>query len=115
MEAKKLKDLKKGDQIWYYNNEETTPIRVTGVKRNGDCVEVTFKWGDNEYVGCGHAFGYTIVSFVRRIKEERMFSSNYDDVSLRRRERIRNDVYYNIGRDVTSVSKYLRTILNYQD
>lgn len=115
MEAKKLKDLKKGDQIWYYKTEETTPIKVTGVKKNGDFVEVTFRWDDEEYVGCGHAFGYTIVTYVRSTREEKMFSTNYDDVSLRRRDRIRNDVYHNIGRDVSSVAKYLRTILNYQD
>ncbi len=88
MTAKKVKDLKKGDRLWFYNFTDTTPIFVEKVKRIGDFVEVVIRWDDHEYVGCGHALGFIVVSYDRRIRRDNiLFTSNFDDV----RKREQND------------------------
>ena len=40
MTNKKLKDLRKGDAMWFWHFTDTTPICVESAKRDGDLMRV---------------------------------------------------------------------------
>ena len=44
MTNKKLKDLRKGDAMWFWHFTDTTPICVESAKRDGDLMRVTVRW-----------------------------------------------------------------------
>ena len=78
MADKKLKDLKKGDRIWYWYFTCTTPIYVDKAKREGDLMRLTIVWDKSVYECFGHALGFTCVGYNREFHEEFMFTSSYD-------------------------------------
>ena len=77
-EIKKLKDLKKGDKVWYWTLTDTTPITVEKAKREGELMRLTIKWDDSVYECFGHALGYTCIGYDRKFHAERMFTSWYE-------------------------------------
>lgn len=89
---KKLKDLKKGDNVWYWHFTCTTPIVVESAKREGDMMRVTVKWGDEQYECFGPALGLTCIGYNRKFGDEVMFTCSYDlsFKNEKRTERIRN-------------------------
>ena len=78
MNNKKLKDLRKGDRIWFWHFTDTTPICVESVKREGSLMRLTVKWDDAEYECFGHALGFTCVGYSKRFCEDMIFTCSYD-------------------------------------
>ena len=107
MNNKKLKDLRKGDRIWYWHFTGTTPIYVESAKREGELMRVTVKW-DNEVYECfGPALGFTCVGYNREFCDELMFTCSYDisDENMKRTQRIRDLVprLQNVIKDIEKI------------
>ena len=108
MARKKLKDLKKGDRIWYYGYTCTTPIYVDKAKRTRNVVEVMIRWDDHEYVGYGHALGYIMVSYDRKFRSDNiLFTTDYDDVKTRERKEDVEKAERELGHDLMLFLKQL--------
>ena len=92
MTNKKLKDLKKGDRIWFWHFDDTTPIDVDGVNRDGELMRVTVRWDDYVYECFGPALGVNCVGYERKVRQEIMFTCSYDlsHENMRRKERIKD-------------------------
>ena len=92
MMNKKLKDLKKGDKVWFWYFTDTTPIYVESAKREGELMHLTIKWDDSVYECFGHALGLICVGYCRKLKQEVMFTCSYElsDKNYMERQRIRN-------------------------
>jgi hypothetical protein len=78
MTNKKLKDLKRGDKVWFWHFTFTTPITVESAKREGDLMRVTVRWDDSTYECFGPALGLTCVGYDHKFHSERMFTCSYD-------------------------------------
>lgn len=92
MNNKKLKDLRKGDRIWYWYFTCTTPIYVESAKREGSLMRLTVKWDDAEFECFGHALGFTCVGYSKAFREDMMFTCSYDVAheNGKRRQRIKD-------------------------
>lgn len=77
MTNKKLKDLRKGDAMWFWHFTDTTPIRVESAKRDGDLMRVTVRWDEYVYECFGPALGFTCVGYCRMRREDIMFTCSY--------------------------------------
>lgn len=98
--AKKLRELKKGDRIWYYNFTDTTPIYVVKKKRTGDLMTVTVRWDDSEYECFGHAFGHVMTGYRKSLHTPILFSTDYEGIVSRLKRETEECRYANIGRTV---------------
>ena len=78
MNNKKLKDLRKGDRIWFWHFTYTTPIIVEKAKREGELMRLTIRWDESVYECFGSALGFTCVGYDSKFKQERMFTCSYD-------------------------------------
>jgi len=78
MTNKKLKDLRKGDRLWYWHFTFTTPIYVECAVRDGELMRIAVRWGDSVFECFGSALGFTCVGYDRKMKVERMFTCSYD-------------------------------------
>ena len=78
MNNKKLKDLRKGDRIWFWYFTYTTPIYVENVKREGSLMRLTVKWDDAEYECFGHALGFTCVGYSKKNGKDMIFTCSHD-------------------------------------
>lgn len=78
MNNRKLKDLRKGDRIWFWHFTYTTPIYVESAKREGSLMRLTIKWDDTEYECFGPALGFTCVGYNKRFGEDKIFTCSYD-------------------------------------
>jgi len=92
MTNKKLKDLKKGDRIWCWHFDDTTPIYVDSAMRDGELMRLTISWDDSVYECFGPALGFTCVGYSRKFRQEIMFTCSYDlsHENMRRKERIKD-------------------------
>lgn len=92
MNNKKLKDLRKGDKVWYWHFTYTTPIYVDKAKREGELMRLTIRWDDTIYECFGPALGLTCVGYSRKGHQEMMFTCFYDlsHKNEQRIQRIRN-------------------------
>ena len=92
MNNRKLKDLKKGDRVWYWHFTCTTPIYVESVKRDGELMRVTVRWDDEVYECFGPALGFTCVGYNRKFCDEIMFTCSFDvsNENDKRKQMIRN-------------------------
>lgn len=92
MMNKKLKDLRKGDRVWFWHFTDTTPIIVEKAKREGELMRLTIRWDEGVYECFGPALGFTCVGYNRKFKQEIMFTCSYD-ISYeneQEKQRIRN-------------------------
>ena len=78
MNNKKLKDLRKGDRIWYWHFTCTTDIFVESAKREGDLMRLTIRWDDSVYECFGPALGFTCIGYWKKFDEDMMFTCSYD-------------------------------------
>lgn len=78
MTNKKLKDLRKGDRMWFWYFTFTTPITVESAKREGELMRLTVKWDEYVYDCFGPALGFTCVGYDHRFHTERMFTCSYE-------------------------------------
>lgn len=92
MMNKKLKDLRKGDRVWFWYFTDTTPIVVEKAKREGELMRLTIRWDESVYECFGPALGFTCVGYGRKFKEEIMFTCSYDlsYKNEQEKQRIRN-------------------------
>lgn len=92
MNNRKLKDLKKGDRIWFWHFDDTTPIYVESAMRDGELMRVTVRWDEYVYECFGPALGVTCVGYERKFRQEIMFTCSYDlsHENMRRKERIKD-------------------------
>ena len=108
--AKKLKDLKKGDRVWFWHFTCTTPITVIKAKRTGDMVEVILQWDDHEYVCYGHALGYDIVGYSRQFRSSFLFTTNREESKEREDKQKRNETYESVGRMTFNLIKAIKKL-----
>jgi len=78
MTNKKLKDLRKGDNMWFWYFTFTTPITVESAKREGELMRVSVRWDDSVYECFGPALGFTCVGYDHKFHSERMFTCSYE-------------------------------------
>lgn len=92
MNNKKLKDLRKGDVVWYWRFACTTPIYVESAKREGELMRLTIRWDDSIYECFGPALGFTCIGYNRKFGQEFMFTCSYDlsHKNEQKQQRIRN-------------------------
>ena len=92
MNNRKLKDLKKGNRVWFWYFTDTTPIYVESVKRDGELMRVTVRWDEHVYECFGPALGFTCVGYCRMTHEDIMFTCSYDlsNENYKRKQMIRN-------------------------
>ena len=107
---KKLKDLKKGDKMWWQGYTDTTPIYVVKVKRDGDLCTVTVKWDDTEYVCFGHALSFTCVGYCRKFCNEEIFTTDYETLKSEEDKREKDKRYAQIGRNVVGIMKMFKEL-----
>ena len=90
--TRKLKDLRKGQRMWYWYFTDTTPILIESAKREGDVMRVVVRWGESLYECIGPALGFTCLCYSKFWKRDIMFTCSYDlsRENEKRRERIKN-------------------------
>lgn len=108
--AKKLRELKIGDRIWYFNYTDTTPIYVVKKKRMGDLMTVTVKWDDSEYECFGHAFGYVLTGYQKSLHTSILFSTDYEGIVSRVKRGMEESRYANIGRIAMKLLNEIREL-----
>lgn len=114
-QAKKLKDLKRGDRVYLKGFTGTTPITVASKKRTGMLVEITLKWDESEYTCYGHAFNTLFTGYFKKFRKDVVFSTDYDREHYEEQNRERNAKRALVGRYCKEFITHLKDMMQHED